>query len=94
MKEGEIIAFAKKEVRPIRHGDRPLFDGEELVVWVGKPDNHQVCAFRPLTPAEIAQAERTLAAVEKWRHLLTAISAGNQANEVYLAQMAKEVLGL
>lgn len=91
MREGEIIAFAKKEVRPIRHGDRPLFDGEELVVWVGKPDNHQVCAFRPLTPAEIAQAERTLAAVEKWRYTLAILADGHFTPEA--ATMAKEILG-
>lgn len=92
MREGDIIAFAKKEVRPLRHGDRPLFDGEELVVWVGKPDNHQVCAFRPLTPAEIAAAQRTLAAVARHRPLLELFASnGIGVKEAVFA--VKEILG-
>jgi len=92
MTPGDIIAFEAKEFRRTRHGDRPLFDGEELEIWIGKPDDHRVRTFRPIPAAEIAENLRVLAAVAKWRTVLLNIEFGFVTVEEVKA-MAKEILG-
>lgn len=95
MREGEIIAFrATGEVRKRLKGDFFLCEEGSVERWPSfHPSSGESPILTPIPSTEIAQAERTLAAVEKWRHLLTAIATGNPVNDVYLAQMAKEVVG-
>jgi len=93
MTPGDIIAFEAKESRRTRHGDRPLFDGEELEIWIGKPDDHRVRTFRPIPSPEIAEAQRVLAAVARHRPTIEALAENRVTFTDDLLKMAKEILG-
>lgn len=92
MKEGEIIAFRATGERrkptsdeAVRYSDGDIYSGPSTLFGD---------ILIPLTPAEIAQAERTLAAVEKHKGTLKLLADGNRNIWSSAAsEMAKEILG-
>lgn len=88
MREGEIIAF-KVVGRPRLSDVHETVQVQSGNIYAGVRYYGEILV--PLAPAEIAQAERTLAAVEKWRYTLAILADGHFTPEA--ATMAKEVLG-
>lgn len=94
MKEGDIIAFrATGERRHVQPGEWYLCGDGACLVWHCGEDELWLDAtiLAPIPPAEIAQAERTLAAVRKWEYVLAYLAEGNFTTAAQNA--AKEILG-